>query len=379
MGLELGAGARPGLPKTTRAAVLREFGRPLSLEELPVPELEPGSALVRVDVCTLCGSDAHLWQGKLTTKGIQLPVVPGHEMMGTVVAIHPSDRRDALGRELKEGDRLAWSEASCGHCYECSVLNEPVLCPNRLFGIRLPVGRFPHIIGGLVEYCYVPPHAPRLKLPDEVKGTWAAACGCALKTVIRAFERAGRIDPGTDVVIQGSGPLGLFGTAVALSRGARRVITIGAPAKRLELATRWGATDVISVEESPSVEERVERVLQLTGGRGAGLVMDFAGAPTTLVEAIQMSVRHGRHVVVGTIRPSPEPIPGNLIMQRELTIVGSTSGDIGHYQSGLDFLLENRARFDWDLMYEPPVGLDGVQDALMAMVEMSAVKAVVVP
>jgi D-arabinose 1-dehydrogenase-like Zn-dependent alcohol dehydrogenase len=370
---------RPGLPRTTRAAVLRAFGQPLSLEELPVPELEPGSALVRIEVCTLCGSDAHLWEGKLTTKGIQLPVVPGHEMVGTIAAIHPADTLDALGRELREGDRIAWSEAACGHCHACSVLAEPVLCPNRLFGIRLPVDRFPHVIGGLVEYCYVPPHAPRLKLPDEVPATWAAACGCALKTVIRAFERAGPIDPGTDVVIQGTGPLGLFGTAVALSRGARRVIAIGAPAGRLELARRWGATDLVSMEEHPSADERVELVLELTSGLGAGLVMDFAGGPTTLAEAIRMSARRGRHVVVGTIRPSPEPIPGNLVMQRELTILGSTSGDVGHYQRGLDFLLENRSRFDWDLMFESPVGLERVQEALTSMVEMSAVKAVVVP
>lgn len=367
------------LPRTSRAAVLREFGRPLSLEELPVPELEPGAILVKVDVCTLCGSDAHLWEGKLTTRGIQLPVVPGHEMVGRIAAIHPLDTRDALGRELKEGDRIAWSEASCGHCYECSVLNEPVLCPNRFFGIRLPVDRFPYLIGGLVEYCYVPPRAPRLKLPDDVKDTWAAACGCALKTVVRAFERAGRLDPGTDVVIQGAGPLGLFGTAQALARGARSVITIGAPARRLELARAWGATHVISIEESPGPEERVERVLQLTGGRGAGLVMDFAGAPTTLVEAIQMLKRHGRHAVVGTIRPSPEPIPGNLVMQRELTIVGSTSGHMGHYVSGLEFLQEWRGRFDWDLMFEPAVPLEDAQRALEAMVGMSAVKSVVVP
>lgn len=359
--------------------MLREFGSPLSLEELPVPELEPNSALVRVDVCTLCGSDAHLWEGKLTTRGIQLPVVPGHEMVGRIVGIHASDTRDALGRELKEGDRMAWSEASCGHCYECSALNEPVLCPNRLFGIRLPVDRFPHIIGGLTEYCYVPPRAPRLKLPDGVSDTWAAACGCALKTVVRAFERAGRLDPGTDVVVQGSGPLGLFGTAMALCRGARTVITVGAPARRLELARAWGATHVISIEECPTVEERVQRVLDLTGGRGAGLVMDFAGGPTTLLEAIQMSMRHGRHVVVGTVRPSPEPIPNNLIMQRELTIIGSTSGHIGHYLAGLEFLQEQRGRFDWDLMFEPPVRLEAAQEALEAMVDMSAVKSVVAP
>src|SRR5262249_2488756 len=151
--------------------------------------------------------------------------------------------------------------------------------------------------------------------------------------------------PGTDVVVQGAGPLGLFGTAVALARGARRVITIGAPARRLELARRWGATDVISIAETAAPGERVQRGLDLPGARGAGLVMDFAGAPTTLVEAIPMLARHGRHVVVGTIRPSPEPIPGNLIMQRELTILGSTSGDIAEYVRGLEFLVEHRDRF----------------------------------
>jgi threonine dehydrogenase-like Zn-dependent dehydrogenase len=364
---------------STRAAVLHNFGEPLSIEEIPLPsKLEPGSLLVHVDCCTLCGSDAHLWEGKITAKGVVTPIVPGHEMMGQIVAMEPSGQLDALGRRLREGDRIVWTEASCGHCYDCSVLQQPVMCSNRRFGIRQRADQPPYAIGGLVDHCYVEPGSPRLLLGDDIKDTWAAASGCALKTVVRAFERAGSIGAGTTVVIQGSGPLGLFATAMAVSRGARQVITIGAPELRLDLARRWGATELVSIDKMPTVEQRVARVLELTG-RGADLVMDFAGAPTSTVEGILMAAKHGRHMVVGTISPSPLPIPNQLIMQKELTIVGSTPGDIGTHHRAIEFLREFGGRFDWDAMFSPPVELADAMPALEAMVRMTAIKAVVKP
>lgn len=365
------------MPIATRAAVLRGIGEPLVIEVLPLPDPEPGALLVRLDRTTLCGTDAHLWQGFLP--GVELPIVLGHEMVGTVIALGEGAGVDALGRPVGMGTRLVWSESVCGHCHGCSVLREPVLCADRGYGFRQRADRPPYVTGGLAEHCYVPPGAARLVVPHGFPDNWAAAAGCAGKTVLRAFERAGGVQVGQTVVIQGSGPLGLIGTALARASGAGLVITVGAPANRLAIAKAWGADETVSVTEVPDPDERVATVEELTGGRGADLVFDFAGSPTANREGVLMCAQHGRHVVVGIAGPSALAIPLDVVMSRELRVIGSLNGDVADLAAALRFLESNSDTFDWDLMFGEPVGLDEASAAIADMASMAAVKAVIAP
>ena len=152
------------LPRTARAAVVAEYGKPIEIRELPVPreaELEPGALLVRVDVASICGSDVHQWDGMTQALApAQLPIVLGHEMMGTVVAFGPGPREDSIGQPLKEGDRLLWTHVYCGQCYECRVQHTPTLCRRKKQYMRTNCERFPYLVGGFAQYCYVfPPSA----------------------------------------------------------------------------------------------------------------------------------------------------------------------------------------------------------------------------
>ena len=257
------------LPKTARAAVVAEYGKPIEIRELPVPqeaELEPGALLVRVDVASICGSDVHQWDGMTQALApAQLPIVLGHEMMGTVVAFGPGPREDSIGQPLKEGDRLLWTHVYCGQCQECRVQHTPTLCRRKKQYMRTNCERFPYLVGGFAQYCYVFPPSGRVRIPDGVPDGVASAASCALRTVIHAFDRVGRVEPHQRVVIQGAGPLGLFATAVANHAGVSELIVVGAPARRLDLAKRWGASAVVSVEELPTAEARLARVRELTG------------------------------------------------------------------------------------------------------------------
>jgi D-arabinose 1-dehydrogenase-like Zn-dependent alcohol dehydrogenase len=362
---------------TTRAAVLREFGQPLVVEELPVPAPEPGAAIVRLDRTTLCGTDAHLWKGVMPW--VELPIVLGHEMVGTVVALGNETQTDALGRTVEVGSRLVWSESTCGRCHGCTILREPVLCADRGYGFRQRADRSPYATGGLSEYCYLTPGTARLVVPPTVPDEWAAAAGCAGKTVIRAFTRAGGVRPGQTVVVQGAGALGLFATALARASGAGLVITIGAPDERLAIARAWGADEVVSVAEVPDPDDRVARVAELTGPLGAGLVLDLAGSPTANREGVLMCGQRGTHVVVGLAGPEPSPIPTDVVMSRELRVVGSLNGDVSDLYRALRFLESGADRFDWSLMFGPPVGLADATAAIEDMASMTAVKAVVAP
>ncbi|MBW4717917.1 zinc-binding dehydrogenase [Saccharothrix obliqua] len=365
-------------PTATRAAVLREFNAPLELVEVPLPrELPPGAAIVRITSTTLCGTDAHLWAGVMPF--IPLPIILGHEMAGEVVALGAHSGRDAFGRPVEIGSRVVWSESVCGHCAGCTVLREPVLCDHRGYGFSQRSDRWPYAIGGLSEYAYLPPGADRIVLAPDMPDNWAAAAGCAVKTVVRAFANAGGVQPGSTVAVQGAGPLGLVATAYARAAGAGQVITLGGPANRLALAAKFGADATIDVTDVTDPDERVAQVEELTGARGADLVLDFAGAPTANREGVLMCGKRGTHVVVGIAGPQAAPVPMDVVLGREITVVGSLNGDVGDLARALRFLSAFAGRFEWDAMFSPAVGLSGAEQAIRDMESMAAVKAVVDP
>ncbi|GAA3853082.1 zinc-binding dehydrogenase [Saccharothrix violaceirubra] len=365
-------------PKVTRAAVLREFRAPLDVVDVPLPaELPPGSAVVRITKTTLCGTDAHLWQGVLPF--VALPIVLGHEMAGEVVALGPGAERDAEGRPVSVGSRVVWSESVCGLCHACTVLREPVLCTDRGYGFSQRADVSPYVVGGLSEYAYLPPGAHRIVLADDMPDHWAASAGCAVKTVLRAYANAGGVEPGSTVAVQGAGPLGLIATAVARACGAGQVITLGGPGNRLALARGFGADSTIDVTDVTDPDERVAQVEELTGARGADLVLDFAGAPTANREGVLMCGKRGTHVVVGLAGPDAARVPMDVVISREIRVVGSLNGDVGDLSRALRFLSAFADRFDWDAMFSAPVGLSGAEQAIRDMASMAAVKAVVDP
>lgn len=362
------------IPTSTRAAVLTEHGADLDLQELPLQEtLEPGAALVRVRTATLCGTDVEIWSGKMTFPGM-LPMVLGHEMVGEVIATGPGCV-DALGADIGVGERIGWSESVCGRCYGCTILREPVACSNRGYGFLQRSDVAPYATAGLSEYAYVTPGAQKLRLPEGVADTWAASAGCAGKTVLRGFSRAGGVRPGSTVAVRGSGALGIIAAAVAKISGAGQVIMIGSPAERLSLAESFGADDTIDIAGGAVPEQ----VLELTGGHGADLVLDFAGAPSVGAEAVAMAAARGVFVVVGSTGPDSVAFPLSTIMGKELTVVGSINGDISDYHQAIGFFSTFADRFDWDRLFSAPRPLSEAGDSLRSMHRLGEVKAVIDP
>src|SRR5215467_2580875 len=118
------------IPVVSKAAVVRCFKAPIEIEEVPIPyDLEAGAILVRTEMCSICGTDVHLWQGSLSAK-VELPVILGHEMVGRIVAMGAGATCDSVGQPLRIGDRITWTHTSCGSCFFCTVAQEPSLCAN---------------------------------------------------------------------------------------------------------------------------------------------------------------------------------------------------------------------------------------------------------
>lgn len=358
------------IPLSSRAALLRAFGQPAAIEDVPVPqELEPGALLVRVSMASVCGTDVHIWEGgAFNANAENLPSVMGHEMVGEVVAFGDGPHTDSLDQTLTVGDRVVWTHAPCGRCFYCTVERQPSLCSHRQSYGRLSAHAFPHLTGGFAQYCYVFPGSGRVRVPDEVPDAWAAPASCALRTVVHVLEQVGTVGPSDTVVVQGAGPLGLYATAMLAHLGVGNIIVIGAPEGRLELAKAYGATGTVSVEQLRDAQERNREVRRLTNdGRGADVVLELSGAPSAFGEGLQLLRPGGRYGVAGQTNAVDLTIDPSLLVKKQLTVRGVLSAHAGHYWKALDFLRQTRDSVDWDALVTAPVGLEGVTDAMKSM------------
>lgn len=364
------------IPEVSRAAVLREFGKPLRIEEVPVPNrLEAGSLLVKTSACSICGTDVHLAGGNLALK-VNLPVIIGHEMTGRIVAKGADSDRDSIGQELKIGDRILWTHTSCGSCYYCTVAKQPTLCDNRRAYMYETMSEYPYLLGGFSEYGYVMPQSGRIKVPDSVSDDLASLCSCAFRSVMNAMNNLGPIEAHEHIVVQGVGPLGLLATAVACARGARNVIAIGSPAVRLDLAGELGAATQLSIDDTTH-EERLDRVRSMTGGRGADIVLEFTGHPPAFSEGLDLVRKGGRYCVVGQLGDRETSIKPSTIVKKNINVIGSFSGDARSYWQALEFAAKYESQIPLHKILSNRYALDDVNIAMARMKSFDEIKPVI--
>ncbi len=361
-------------------AALAAYGEPLRLREVPLPEPETGALLVRIAAATVCGSDVHLVDGHMAGSSVryELPLVPGHEMVGEIVAMGPDADADSVGRPLRPGDRVVWSPAPCGRCHPCTILRRPNLCQNRVGVMQVSCERFPYVTGAFGEYGYVFPRSGRIRVPDEVPDALAAAASCAGRSAVNVLAAAGAIDPSQHVAVQGSGPLGLFATVLTARQRPASLTVIGAPADRLAIARDWGADATIDVGELDA-EGRLERLRELTGGHGADVVLECSGAPPAFAEALDLAAIGARVVVAGTLGGPPHPVAAARIPLKGLRVAGVFSADADAYDKALELVRRTRDEIDWGRLLAPPRPLSEVNDALAAMRAGTEIKPLIVP
>jgi threonine dehydrogenase-like Zn-dependent dehydrogenase len=359
--------------RVARAAVLVGFGERLETRSLPVPEhLEPGALLVRIECATVCGTDVHLWQGRLRPDlDLAGGYIPGHECAGRVLALAPGSGTDTLGQPLKGGDLVIWANESCGRCPACTLHGQPGLCPRRRGLMTMPSTKFPYLTGGFAELSYVLPRSERVRVPDGIPAHHAAAAGCAVRTVMHAFERLGPIHPGEDVLVQGSGPIGLFSVAAARAAGARNIVVIGGPATRLEIAEAWGADLVLPLSQPPAGRAAAIRRLN---GAGPDVVIEASGSPEAFVEGLDLIRPAGRYVLAGAVGDDTATVSPGRIVGKHLTVLGTWSASARHYWRALEFL---RDMDDVELLFGTTYDLDDATEALARMASGAETKPII--
>jgi threonine dehydrogenase-like Zn-dependent dehydrogenase len=351
------------VPKTCKAAVLPDYGKPLEIREVAVPAIEDGAILVKVEMAGICGSDLHIWHGTMGIKA-PTPYIMGHETIGRIAALGRGREHDAAGEPLREGDRIVWGHAYCYDCYYCEIARDPALCEHRVgYGMAPPE----KLMGGFAEYEYIVPHTKVVKIPDEVGEEEAIGVACAFRSVVAAFEKLGGVGLSDSVVIQGAGPVGLYSALLAKESGAGQVIVVGAPAGRLALAKRWGADRVIDIDEAPEHAARKEMIRALTGGRGPELVVECSGFPPAFAEGVDLVQKGGRYLVVGQTAPAEIPFTPYALVQKNIRIIGSGGAAIQHFHRALQFIKSRRDKYPLGDIVSKTYALEGINEALADM------------
>jgi len=255
------------------------------IKEYPLPDPAPGTLLMKLVLCGVCGTDVHTYNGYMPNT--PFPVVLGHEIVGKIIALGKGTKTDFLGKPVKIGDRITLVPAiHCKKCYFCSIAKTPSKCVNMVsYGFFHDPDEH-YFTGGYADYLYLfHPDTDFFKIdtPPEV-----AVFTEPLAIAIHAVDRA-HIRLGDTVVVQGSGTIGLLTLICAKLAGAGKIIVTGRKRKeRLELARKLGADLTINMEEVPEQEERVHIVKENSLSRyGADVVFECAGVPEAFSEGIK--------------------------------------------------------------------------------------------
>lgn len=276
------------LPSTMRASVLGGAGI-IHTREMPVPDVGPDDVLVHVRRASLCGTDLKIRsRAFFKDGGPEIDTfVPGHEYAGVVAAVGSSVD------EFRVGDRVV-TEAHRG-CMRCSNCLRGLYTDCLNYGARAKGHRAQGMTvdGGFAEYALN--HVSTLyRLPDTISFE-AGVVLTTVGTVMHAFDVLGELLVGARVVVIGPGPIGLLAVQVARTLGAEWVALAGTRDSRLALGAKFGANLVLNAR----TEDTVESVRRHTGGLGADIVLECSGSSSAVDDAIRMSRRAGKVVLVG--------------------------------------------------------------------------------
>jgi L-iditol 2-dehydrogenase len=301
-----------------KALLLKEY-KSLEVVDFPQPEIGPQDVLVRVGACGICGSDVHGYDGS-TGRRIP-PLVMGHEAAGVIEHV------GAEVRDFAVGDRVTFdSTVSCGECDFCRS-GRINLCDNRQV-LGVSCGDYRRH-GAFAEYVAVPARI-LYKLPDSLPLEHAALIE-AVSVAVHAVKRSPP-NPEDDVLVVGSGMIGLLVIQVLRHHGCRKLIAVDVDDDRLQLARKLGATDVINAR----THDAAKLVLELTAGRGVAASWEVVGTTTTIQTAIQAVRKGGSVTLVGNVSPNIE-LPLQAIVTRELTLYGSCASS-GEYPECIELM-----------------------------------------
>ncbi len=298
----------------------------LRVESMPEPVAGPGEVCLKLGAGGICGSDLHYFShGRIGSFLIREPLIPGHEISGTVTQVGPGVTR------VKEGDKVAVNPShACGMCKACRAGRENLCGSMRFLG---SASVFPHMQGMFREQfvmgerqCY--PIASAVTLSE-------LAFAEPLSVALHAVNRAGSV-LGRSVLVTGAGPIGCLIVMAARLAGAARVAVTDVVEGPLAVAKSVGADRCVRADQLPGGAGSVAEVLG-----EADIAFEVSGSPAALATCLGAVARGGRIVQVGTLPAEGLPFPANQIMVREIDYVGTFRFGV-EFEWSVRYLTEGR-------------------------------------
>jgi len=336
----------------------------MEIREVPKPVCPDGGMLVKVFACGFCGSDLRTY--KSGHPRVNPPWIIGHEIAGVV---------EEVGRGVKKfqvGDRVAVAPpVYCGKCWYCRR-GLFYLCLNQ----REIAQAWP---GGFAEYIAIPPEAIAFgsinKIPKGLSFEEAAISEPA-SSCVNAHEVA---DTSLEdsVVIIGAGPIGCFHVEIAKARGAQKVILMDVLESRLDLARRFSPDYLL--QNKPGSSEHIDKILELTEGRGASVIVVACPSGEAQQDALKMAAKGGRILFFGGLpkEKSMVSFDSNLIHYRGLKIIGATTFSPKHHEIALSMFVSRKIHAQDYITHVFP--LEDYQKAIDALLNGEALKVVLKP
>ena len=338
-----------------RAAVLTGLKK-VVVEDRPEPEARPGWVVVRVESASLCGTDAHQYDGRIDTP---FPRIPGHDFAGRVDSVGEGVEVGLVGLPVAVKPSLP-----CEECADCRAGRLADCTRKKLIGLWSD--------GCLTEKVAV----PRVNLVPRPEGVeaWQGSLLEPLAVGLNTVDRL-RITLGETVLVLGQGPIGLALTRLCALSGAGRLIVTDAREAPFAVSRGYGATDCVNVAET----DVKAAVADLTGGLGADVVIETSGFPASSAVVLDVVRKEGKVAHIGWANDLP-PLPVIPIMAKTLTVFGvGGNGGRGQYERSLE--LVRSGRVDLAPMVTHRFGLDDIAEAFETAASKAggAIKVVVTP
>lgn len=355
----------------TTALVMEQPGS-LKTETIQLPELGENDLRMRVELSGICGTDVHMNNGGME---LDFPIVPGHEFAGVIDEIGENVRTDSKGEPINAGDAVTVVPGIvCGECWYCNnVPARPTTCQDRdVYGFR-STNEAPHAHGGFSRHVIIEDGATFYRLPDSMPVELGALAE-PLSVATHAFERAYQpgvpyaregFGIGKSIAIQGAGPIGLLAMSAAQAAGAGTIIAIDAIEERLSLATKFGATETINLNEHNELPDLKTAVNDRTNGNvGPDVVIEAAGVPTAFQQGIELVrdggtlVEVGHYADAGTTEINP-----TRIVQKDINLFGSLAYPPNQFETAISLLSQLQDDVPFSELFNHQVGFTNAQSA----------------
>lgn len=297
----------------------------IELRDIPIPEPEKGEVLIRVKIAGVCGTDVHIYYDRFASSP---PVILGHEFSGVIEKLGPGVETFQMGdRVVSENNPFA-----CGTCKICS-LGYPNLCPHKkAFGI--------HSDGCFAAYVKLPVNLLH-HIPDNISFEEAALCEPLAVSVHAVSERCG-IEKGDTVVVFGPGAIGLLSIQVAKAEGADKVLLIGTSKDkevRFECAIKLGI-ETLDIDK----EDLTEKVMSLTQGVGADVVIEASGSKTAIIQGIELLRKNGRMAISGITGQKEVPLDWDRMVSKGLSLFFAFGSRSQNWERSLKLLSKKKVK-----------------------------------